>query len=494
MRRREPLPDGGALPPDGERSPDPAEAGAVAGREAVVVEALGLVERGLDLLAGVDASTLPEGCVADTVRRLSRADGRIDGIQAGLVRAAEAAGLPERTGASSTAGWYADTTRRSYGQAARTDRLAKAADTNPRLAEEVATGRVGPDHAATIAAGLDRGTIDPADAEDLLDNATHLPPGAFTREVKRTAGRRHQQRLRQDEKAAHDARFLDTRRLDDGSLAISGQFAPGVGDVVTTMLEAFTTPDGAEVPDEHRRTSRQRRADGLVAAARAALAAGAAGDVGGVRPHVSVVVPLEAMAALRDAEAAGAIATTATGTVLSAAAFKALACDATVRRVAVDADGMPLDVGRATRKWSGAIRAAIVAADGSCRGPCCDGLPPSRCIIHHVRFWEAGGETSVANGVLLCDRGHDLVHVEGWTLEMDPATRVCTWTSPEGHVATTRPDGPATHATTAPPPTVDVRDENRTDADAEVAPRADRRVDRPPRPDDVTELQFDLGP
>lgn len=180
----------------------------------------------------------------------------------------------------------------------------------------------------------------------------------------------------------------------------------------------------------------------MAALAGAALRAGAAGDVGGVRPHVSVVVPIEAMASLQDAEAAGVTAVTEHGTVLSMAAFRKLACDARVRRIVIGPGSEAVDVGRATRQWPAPMRAAIMAIDGGCRGPGCD-LPPHRCIVHHVRWWESGGETSVANGAPLCDRHHDLVHDDGWTLDLDPVSRTCTctWTSPEGTVIETQPWG-----------------------------------------------------
>ena len=438
MRRSEGRPAGGA-------------AAAATDGAAVLADALTTLEGAIDTLSAVDPTILPEGCVTDALRRIARVDGRIDGVQARLVAAADARGVPERAGAVSTTSWVAQQTGRSHGQAARTSRIAKVSATTPELAEGLAAGRVGPDQAATIASGVDRGTLDADDATDLLDNATHLPPGPFLREARRKEGRRHQARLRASEKASHDARFLSLRRTEDGSWAFNGQVAQAVGDRFATAIRAFAAPDGAEVPDDQRRTPRQLRADALADILDVALSTGAAGDVGGVRPHVTVTVPVAAMATLEEAEAAGATGLTDCDTVLSSAAFRELACDATFRRLVVDPDGMPLDIGRATRVWPTSMRTAIAAADGGCRAPGCD-LAPGRCIVHHVRFWEQGGTTSVANGVLLCNHGHNLVHVEGWTLTMDPATRVCTWTSPSGDVVTTHPTGPAVDdaRTTAP--------------------------------------------
>ena len=363
---------------------------------------------------------------------------------------AAAAGVPERSGATSTTDWLRTTTGRSGRRAARTDRLARTMQDTPELAERLASGDVGPDQADRIARGLDRGTLDPADAADLLQHATHLPPGPFDREARRLEGRRHQRRLREQELAAHDARCGSRWRDEHDRLRLAFQLPPADGDLVDKALSAFVRPDPAEVPDDERRTHRQLLADALVDMARTVLERGPAGRGGGVRPHVSVLVGPEMLAPLAAAERAGATAVTDLDTVLSAAATRQLLCDATFRRVVVDPRGQVLDVGRATRTWSGPIRTAIVALDGGDRTPGSE-LPPDRCEIHHVRFWEQGGDTSVDNGVLLSRRGHDMVHVEGWDLRLDPTTRVCTWTSPDGATTVrTHPRGAAARGPGAP--------------------------------------------
>lgn len=404
--------------------------------------ALDLIDQGLGRLAKVDASTLPDGCVTGAVRRLGALDGRIDGIQARFVAAAEAAGLPERTGASSTTSWLAQQTGRSGGQAARTSRLAKATETAPELTDAVAEGRVGPDHANTIATGLDRGELEPEDVGELLPAAQRQTPSMFGRQARQLAGRRRQEKLRNQELIARDERHHRQWRTPNGSLRYEGLLPPAEGDLLEKAIAGFYQPDSKEVPDDQRRTHDQRSADAMAGLLEAALRGGEAGDLGGVRPHISLVVPLEAMAALADAEQAGVTAVSDTGTVLSAAAFTKLACDAAIRRVVIGADNRPLDVGRATRNWPSAIRAAIAAVDGGCRGPGCD-LPPHRSIIHHIRWWERGGPTSLDNGAMLCGRHHDFIHDDGWTLEMDPATRRCDWTAPDGTTLQTHPSGPA---------------------------------------------------
>lgn len=471
---------------------------------AAVDGALEMVEHGLDTLAALDASTLPEGCVTGAIRRLGRLGGRVEGIQARLVSAAEAAGVPERSGANSTASWLSQETGRSGGQAGRTARLAKAGRAVPELVDEVASGTVGPDQAGTVASALDRDELDPEDAVDLLPAARRLPPGMMGRETRRVSGERRQRRLRAQELRARDERYLRTWRLDDGSLRYEGQMPPDEGDRFEKARSGFYQPDGAEVPDDQRRTHAQRNADALAAMTEAALRRGDAGETGGALPQITVTIPPEMLAAGREAEAAGVVGTTDLDTVLSAAATHKLLCGAVFRRVVLGPEGQPLEVGRATRNWSPAQRAAVAARDGGCRGPGCD-LPMGRCILHHVTWWSRGGTTDIANAAPLCPHHHDLVHDAGWALEMDPTTRIVTWTAPDGTVHTDQPRGPArdrTRVSGRPRPGGGERPSGRTDpsrpgaADDVESPARDERG--PPRGDAVpaqrgpTTLQLDL--
>ena len=86
-----------------------------------------------------------------------------------------------------------------------------------------------------------------------------------------------------------------------------------------------------------------------------------------------------------------------------------LACDAALSRVITRERTEPLEVGRRTPVVPAALRRAIVIRDRHCRFPGCD-RPQSWCDAHHVVHWADGGETSLANLVLLCRRHHRLVH------------------------------------------------------------------------------------
>jgi hypothetical protein len=72
-----------------------------------------------------------------------------------------------------------------------------------------------------------------------------------------------------------------------------------------------------------------------------------------------------------------------------------------------------IDVGRATRAVSPAMRRALKARDQHCRFPGCD-RPASWTAAHHIEFWKNGGKTRVEDLLSLCHYHHRLVHEGGW--------------------------------------------------------------------------------
>ena len=84
-----------------------------------------------------------------------------------------------------------------------------------------------------------------------------------------------------------------------------------------------------------------------------------------------------------------------------------MACDAAVVSMVHGEGGEILTVGRKTRTVPPHIRRALEERDRGCRYPGC----ASRFTeVHHVKHWADGGETSLANTVLLCRRHHRALH------------------------------------------------------------------------------------
>lgn len=107
-----------------------------------------------------------------------------------------------------------------------------------------------------------------------------------------------------------------------------------------------------------------------------------------------------------------------------------IACNSAIVRAVVGPDGVPVDVGRKTRKVSAALRRALRIRDaGGCRFPGCTAR--RRLHAHHVRHWADGGPTSLANLILLCTAHHWAVHEGGHTVSVDKTGRL-NFTRPDG--------------------------------------------------------------
>ncbi len=136
----------------------------------------------------------------------------------------------------------------------------------------------------------------------------------------------------------------------------------------------------------------------------------------------------------------GAAATTETGTVLSVAETRRIACDTGVIPVVMGGAGEVLDVGRAKRTIPPAIRRALIARDQGCVWPGCK-RAPIHCEGHHIEHWLDDGPTSLANSALLCHSHHQRLHE--YNLVLHPPTEP----APPGEGWTVTPAPPRTPRT-----------------------------------------------
>src|SRR5437016_4010003 len=107
---------------------------------------------------------------------------------------------------------------------------------------------------------------------------------------------------------------------------------------------------------------------------------------------------------------------------IAGATVQRLACDAGATRVLLGPDSAVVDVGRARRLPSASTRRGLAARDRGCVWPGCE-RPASWTSAHHLQHWAQGGNTDMANLVLVCYRHHWKVHEGGWQLVRgdDPA-------------------------------------------------------------------------
>ena len=110
-----------------------------------------------------------------------------------------------------------------------------------------------------------------------------------------------------------------------------------------------------------------------------------------------------------------------------------------------DAAGSILSVGRKTRSIPSALKRALVRRDQDrCRYPGCN----HRAFLegHHIEHWADGGETSLANIVLMCSYHHRFLHEYRFAIVLD--ARGCVqFFDPDGELVEHDPARPATDAT-----------------------------------------------
>jgi hypothetical protein len=206
---------------------------------------------------------------------------------------------------------------------------------------------------------------------------------------------------------AVERRRLDFIPCEGGMLAFRGYLDPVGAATVQTAVLALARPDGRDDP----RLLPRRLADGLIEVAQHALDLGVIPDTASQRTHLVLTASLETVMGLNGAPGGDL----EFGGVVPAATVQRLACDASIRRVLLGPDSVPIDVGHNLRVPAGATRDALRRRDGGCVWPGCD-RPASMTIAHHLVHWAHGGATDLDNLVLLCHRHHWNVHEGGWQL------------------------------------------------------------------------------
>jgi hypothetical protein len=374
------------------------------------------------------------GDVLDDVAALVAERNRLDARLARAVRAAEASQAPERDGQRSMAAWLRGHCRLSPAVASRLVTagralehltvLAEAADAGQVTAEQVAEAAklITPQRLATIAAaGVDLGEVDGV----LTGVAVEADHAALVQVVAQ-----YLVALDPDgpEPDPTEGRSLTLSKHSDGSLSLRGHLDAVGGEKLQAALEAHVQADRPAGDD---RTRAQRQGDALVQIADNTLATGQVPVLRSVKPHVAVRIDLDDLA---DPATGAGTATMGFGATISAARARWLACDGRISRVVFGPDGVPLDVGREARLVSGHLRRAVELRDGGCVFTGCD-APTHWSDVHHLVHWIDGGDTSLDNSALLCERHHTKVH-HGFRVERQPTGRWRTW-RPDGSEITT---------------------------------------------------------
>ena len=316
-----------------------------------------------------------------------------------------------RTGSLSLTAWLVHRLGIAASTAKAQVRLGRVLERMPRVRQALGEGEIPVAAAGLLAEAREAHPVAFERSERaLVDLARRLPVRDLARALERW-------RLLADQAAADAAaerrfsrRGLYVSPTLDGMLRLDGDLDPETGQVVLSAIGSVVDASARADSSTDLRTPAQRRADALGEICRAHLDSPERPVVAGERPHVLVRVDLRSLVSgsgAAELEDAGPI---------TAETARRIACDAQVSRVITIGASVPLELGRRAPVVPAALRRAVVARDRGCRFPGCGRLR-RWCDPHHVVHWADGGETSVANLVLLCRRHHRMVH-ERFGLEM----------------------------------------------------------------------------
>jgi hypothetical protein len=448
---------------------------AIAADFALLREALGRISAAVD--AGLEWS---DEARCDVLAQLDRIGGMTATARGRWLRAVREAETVQGPGDPSFEAALSRRSRSGVGAAKREVRQAEALGAMDDLAGAVDDGAVPVGHLDPVARALASASPEvralltsPRMQQRLIDLARRLDAPAFARRVAAIVAEASPGRLQRDHDTQRRSRYL---RLSDGpdGTRVSGLLDRISGHTLRLALEATGNRPGAE------REPEQACADALVDLANAVLGSPETAPGASVRPHVSLILREETLAALRRHEtevaareaaergarrrtgersAAGSrsgasssvrpdgeeravggdgglaaglddcsafpAATLEDGTVVPASETARILCDCEVTRIAMSAEGVPLDLGRTKRLYTGSHRRAVIARDRGCAWPGCE-RHVRWTEIHHIRWWDRdGGETSIENAAALCSFHHHVVHARDLTLErvLDSAGR-----------------------------------------------------------------------
>ena len=401
-----------------------------------LVRALGEAARELTLAADVPLWSLSAAELRELTVKLSQLASAVGGVEATVLAQAERSDVAAAAGATSTATWLAQATHLTRAAAHGRVRLAKALDGRPATASALGEGRLLVEQARVIldavqavediptdiaeTRGLDVATLADAAEARLLEEAVHHDAKAL-----KVLGRRILDVVAPEVAEEHERRLLEAeeRRArertrftmsEDGHGLVHGRFAiPALqAAMLRKALLALAAPKhqagtGGYVPG---RPSPQR-----MGAAFCEYIERYPDDrlphAGGTSATVVVTIGLDQ---LRDALGAGGAGVLDDHGRISATETRRLACEAGIIPTVLGGAGQVLDVGRRRRFHTEPQRHALAIRDGGCTADGCD-WPPGLCHAHHDIAWSRGGDTSVANGRLLCPRHHTMAHDPGYT-------------------------------------------------------------------------------
>jgi len=273
------------------------------------------------------------------------------------------------------------------------------------------------------------------DAGMLLDDAIALPYVEFERNARTWEALADPEGDRAANERQRAARTIDLRPRPDGGWSITGSLPELDGcefaEVFGWYCEAEWRLDWAEArerlgeqatTDALGRTDSQRRADALLAMARAAVSKSTSSGTQ-PRPTVNILIDDQTFTTSLEGDSPdprrcrNVICRTQSGRRLHPDDAINAALIGHVRRVVYDASGTVIDLGRRSRLFRGSSREAAMLLLTTCVWVGCD-RPVHWCDTDHSTSWKAHGATVPREGQPLC-HGHNVLKEQGFEVFRD---------------------------------------------------------------------------
>jgi hypothetical protein len=395
------------------------------------------LQSALDALAADDLHAMGSAALLDRTAELVRARNRIDAELARTVRVADLAQAPEHDGLRTMQTWLRGHSRLSSAVATQVVRAGRVLEQLPAVAAAYDDGQVTAEQVAVvapvvasknIAAAADLG-VDLAEVDRVLAETAATRQHAHLGQVVN----HYLARLDPDgvEPDPTQDRSLSIAKHSDGSVSIRGELDAVGGEKVQAALESIVQADR---PQGDLRTRAQQLGDAFVQLADNVLASGTLPIVRTVKPHIAVMVDIDDLV---DPAVGPGVARMGFGAAISAARARWLACDGSVARVIIGPEGQPLDHGRTKRVVPPHLRRAVEHRDRHCVFAGCE-APSFWCDVHHLLHWVDGGDTSLENSALLCERHHTKVH-HGFRVTRQPDGRWRTYRPDDTEIVLAEP-------------------------------------------------------